>query len=278
MILIMILFSSIALAIAQYIDKHLANIGTSKTSYFYYTCLTMIPFASIMVLFEYFTNQLRFEFNIISFLLLIIAMIFRYLKQHTVMGCLKYLNPYEDSSYLSLSILIAFIIDIGLGIESLKMISVLSILFTLIGVFCIANSKLKIKNLQKDLLIRIFTTLVMSYTTHFILKYWSNAVFMLVLNLSLVILFAKGFHLSYHQQHRQELKWCLCQQIFGFSSLYLSNWLASRSVTLSTYVKPTSILIVFLISLFLKDNSKKPSIHQIIGILLVCVGILLINV
>ena len=232
-------------------------------------CLTMIPFSIIMVIIEYFTNQLRFELGIIPIILLLLAMFLRYKKQHTIVGCLKYLNPYEDSAYLTLSIIIAFIIDVILGIENLGIISILSILLTVIGVFVIADSKIKIKNLQKDLLIRISTSLLMSYVTHFILQYWSNAVFILILNLLLTI--------AFHIKHKKILKWVFIQQIFGFCSLYLSNYLSSNSVTLSSYVIPTSIIAVVIISIFFKDKKRKPTLKQILGIILVVTGICLIH-
>lgn len=264
-------------AIGQYLDKHLVNIGITRKDYFYYMCLTMIPFSIIMVVIEYLTNGLKFEFGIIPIILLLVAMFLRYKKQHTIVGCLKYLNPYEDSAYLSLSIVIAFIIDVVLGIENLGVISVLSIVLTVAGVFMIANSKIKVKNLQKDLLIRITTSLLLSYVTHFILKYWSNAVFMLILNLFLTIIFSKGYNFKYHKDHKKIIKWVFIQQIFGFCSLYLSNYLSSNSVTLSSYVRPTSIIAVVIISMFFKDKDKKPTIKQILGIISVVAGIFLIN-
>lgn len=264
-------------AVAQYLDKHLVNLGITRNDYFYYTCLTMIPFSIIMVIAEYFTNQLKFELGIIPIILLILALIFRYKKQHTIVGCLKYLNPYEDSAYLTLGIVIAFLIDVVLGVQNLQTISILSILLTVVGVFVIANAKIKIRNLQKDLLIRITTSLIMNYIAHFMLQYWSNAVFLLILNLLLTILFSKGYNLKYHKEHKTIVKWTTVQQIFGFISLYLTNFLASNSVTISSYVKPTSIIMVVFISMFLKDKEKKPSIKQIIGIILVVIGIFLIN-
>lgn len=264
-------------AIGQYLDKHLVNIGISRKDYFYYMCLSMIPFAIIMVIIEYYTNQLRFEFGIIPILLLILAMFLRYKKQHTIVGCLKYLNPYEESAYLTLSIIIAYIIDIVLGIENLGIISVLSILLTVIGVFVISNSKIKIKNLQKDLFVRIITSLLMSYVTHFILQYWSNAVFILILNLLLTIIFSKDYNLKYHKEHKKIIKWIFAQQVFGFCALYLSNYLSSNSVTLSSYVRPTSIIVVVIISMFFKDKHKRPTLKQILGIILVVTGICLIN-
>ena len=264
-------------AIGQYLDKHLVNIGISRKDYFYYMCFTMIPFSLIVVIVELYTGQLKFELRFISIILLIAAMFLRYKKQHTIVGCLKYLNPYEDSAYLISGIIVAFIIDVILGIENLKIISILSILLTVAGVFMIADSKIKIKNLQKDLIVRIITSLLMSYTTHFILQYWSNAVFILTLNLMLTIIFSKRYNFQYHKEHKNIIKWVLLQQLFGFASLYLSNYLSSNSVTLSSYVRPTSIIVVVIISLFYKDKKKKPSIKQILGIVLVILGICLIN-
>ena len=152
MIIYIIALAGLFGAIGQYLDKHLVNIGITRKDYFYYMCLTMIPFSVIMVIIEYYTNQLKFELGIVPILLLLIAMFLRYKKQHTIVGCLKYLNPYEDSAYLTLGIVVAFIIDVILGVENPGIISILSIILTIIGIFTVANSKIKIKNLQKNLI------------------------------------------------------------------------------------------------------------------------------
>lgn len=57
----------------------------------------------------------------------------------------------------------------------------------------------------------------------------------------------------------------------------MSNYLESNSVTLSSYVRPTSIIVVAIIAMFFKKKDKKPNIRQIIGILLVVLGICMIN-
>ena len=277
LLLYIVILAGIFGAIGQYIDKHLVNKGITRKDYFYYMCLSMIPFSIIMVIIEYLTNQLKFELNIIPFILLIIAMFLRYKKQHSIVGCLKYLNPYEESAYLTLGIIIAFVIDVILGIESIHLFSILSILLTVFGVFAIANSKLKIKNLQQDLMIRIIASLLMSYVTHYMLQYWSNAVFILIMNLLLTILFSKGYNFEYHKNQKNIIKWVFVQQTFGFCALYMSNYLASNSVTLSSYVRPTSIIVVAIIAMFFKKKDKKPNIRQIIGILLVVLGICMIN-
>lgn len=277
MLIILIISAALFGAIGQYIDKHLVNMGISRKDYFYYMCLSMLPFAGIMIAIEVATNQFKFSFEIIPILLLVVAMFLRYNKQKTIVGCLTHLNPYEDSAYLTLGILIAFIIDVLLGIQSLRIISVISIILTIVGVFLIANAKLKIKSLRLDILIRIVTSLLMGYVTHYILNYWSNAMFLFVLNLLLTLIFSKDYKFNYYKKQNNIIKWVFIQQAFGFTSLYLSNILTSNSVTLSNYVRPTSIIIVLLIALMFKDKEKKPTIKQIFGIILIVTGICLIK-
>ena len=277
MLIILIISAALFGAIGQYIDKHLVNMGISRKDYFYYMCLSMLPFAGIMIAIEVATNQFKFSFEIIPILLLVVAMFLRYNKQKTIVGCLTHLNPYEDSAYLTLGLLIAFIIDVLLGIQSLRIISVISIILTMVGVFLIANAKLKIKSLRLDILIRIATSLLMGYVTHYILNYWSNAMFLFVLNLLLTLMFSKDYKFNYYKRQRSIIKWVFIQQAFGFTSLYLSNILMSNSVTLSNYVRPTSIIIVLLIALMFKDKEKRPTIKQIFGIILIVTGICMIK-
>lgn len=277
MLIILIISAALFGAIGQYIDKHLVNMGISRKDYFYYMCLSMLPFSGIMIAIEVATNQFKFSFEIIPILLLVVAMFLRYNKQKTIVGCLTHLNPYEDSAYLTLGLLIAFIIDVLLGIQSLRIISVISIILTIVGVFLIANAKLKIKSLRLDILIRIATSLLMGYVTHYILNYWSNAIFLFVLNLLLTLIFSKDYKFNYYKKQNNIIKWVFIQQAFGFTSLYLSNILMSNSVTLSNYVRPTSIIIVLLIALMFKDKEKRPTIKQIFGIILIVTGICLIK-
>ena len=277
MLIILIISAALFGAIGQYIDKHLVNMGISRKDYFYYMCLSMLPFAGIMIAIEVTTNQFKFSFEIIPILLLVVAMFLRYNKQKTIVGCLTHLNPYEDSAYLTLGLLIAFIIDVLLGIQSLRIISVISIILTIVGVFLIANAKLKIKSLRLDILIRIATSLLMGYVTHYILNYWSNAMFLFALNLLLTLIFFKDYKFNYYKKQNNIIKWVFIQQAFGFTSLYLSNILMSNSVTLSNYVRPTSIIIVLLIALMFKDKEKRPTIRQVFGIILIVMGIFLIK-
>ena len=72
LLIYVVILAGIFGAIGQYIDKHLVNKGISRSDYFYYMCLSMIPFSVIMVVVEYFTNRLKFELSIITMILLVV--------------------------------------------------------------------------------------------------------------------------------------------------------------------------------------------------------------
>ncbi len=273
-----VILAALMSSIGTYIDKHLVNKGISRNDYFYYMCLSMIPFSIIMIIIEILTHNFKFEFSIIPIILLILAMFVRYKKQHTVVGCLTHLNPYESVTYMSLGIILAFIIDSILGIKQFNIVTLISIVLTLVGVFTLADVKLKIKSLQKDLIIRIICEVAMGYITHYILKYWSNASFIFILNLLLSIIFSKDYTLQYHKKNKEILKWVFIQQTFGFCSTYLGNYLSSSSVVLSSYTKPISIVLTILIAFFIKKNQKTPKLSDVIAVFLVALGIGLLNI
>lgn len=181
-------------------------------------------------------------------------------------------------TYMSLGIILAFIIDSILGIKQFNIITLVSIVLTLIGVFTLADVKLKIKSLQKDLIIRIVCEITMGYITHYILKYWSNANFIFILNLLLTIIFSKGYTFQYHKENKNILKWVFIQQTFGFCSTYLGNYLSSNSVVLSSYTKPVSIILTILVAFVIKSNEKKPKLLDVFAVFLVAVGIGLLNI
>ena len=117
-----VILAALMATIGTYIDKHLVNKGISRNDYFYYMCLSMIPFSIIMIVIEILTNNFKFEFSIIPIILLLLAMFVRYKKQHAIVGCLTHLNPYESVTYMSLGIILAFIIDsiLGIGINNIN--------------------------------------------------------------------------------------------------------------------------------------------------------------
>ena len=107
-----IIFAAIFTTIGNYIDKGIVDKGISRKNYFYYMCLTMIPFALITMLLEIKTGNFKFSFNLVPIILLIIASILRYLKQKSNVVCLRNLEPYELKTYMSITLIICFIIDV----------------------------------------------------------------------------------------------------------------------------------------------------------------------
>lgn len=273
-----VILAALMATIGTYIDKHLVNKGISRNDYFYYMCLSMIPFSIIMIIIEIVTNNFKFEFSIIPIILLVLSMYIRYKKQHTIVGCLEHLNPYESVTYMSLGIVLAFIIDSILGIKQFSIITLSSIILTLIGVFVLADVKLKIKSLQKDLIVRILCEVCMGYITHYILKYWSNASFIFILNLLLTLIFSKGYTVQYNKKNKEIIKWVFIQQTFGFCSTYLGNYLSSNSVLLSSFTRPVSIVLTILVAFVIKENTKKPKLADIFAVFLVALGIGLLNI
>lgn len=137
--------------------------------------------------------------------------------------------------------------------------------------------KINIKNINKDLIIRIITDVIMGYITYVALKYCSNSIFILFLNLMLVIFFTPIYKPYKNNKISKKIfGLIILQQAFGFSYTYIGNYLSSQSVTLSKFVLPISLILI-VISAFLLKRDKKPNLRNIFGIVVVSVGILLIN-
>ncbi len=275
--LMLVILNAFLNTIAQYIDKNLVGKGITRKDYFYYMCLSMVPFSVIMILIEIFTGQAKFELNLFTIIILVVAMFLRYKKQHAVQGSLTHLNPYEISAYMSLGVILAYITDCLLGINKFTYITASSIIITLIGVFILADAKVKIKQLQKDMIVRIIGEVGLGYAAHYILKYWSNGIYILLLNLSLTLLFSKGYNFKYNKDHKEIIKWVFIQQSFGFFTVYIGNYLSSNSVTLYQYVRPIGIVFTILVAFGLKNIDRKPKLKDLLAVILVAFGVYLIN-
>lgn len=97
------------------------------------------------------------------------------------------------------------------------------------------------------------------------------------MNLSLTIIFSKGYNWNYHKEHKNIIKWVFIQQSFGFFTVYLGNYLSSNSVMLYQYVKPITIVFTILMAYFIKTETKKPKVKDIFAVGLVAIGIELLN-
>lgn len=270
---IILVITALLSSIAQIIDKKLVSNSITKQDYFYLMSLSMIPFASIMVYIEYINNKLRFDCSLILFILIVLAMVLRYVKQNSIVGSLKHLTPYENAAYMTTSIILAYSIDIFIGSKTLSYVAITSICLILCGVFCIANSKKRPTGLIKYMTTRIVATLLISYTTYYALVHISNALFILIVNLLLTIIFSGKYKINYYKENSNIIKLVFLQQSFGFSYLYLYNYLVSSSVTIAYYVQPTALIFLLLTA---TSSKEKPKMIQVIGIICIIIGLILI--
>lgn len=219
----------------------------------------------------------KFEFGITPILLLLAAAILRYLQMHAVVGMVRKLEPYQYQTYLTMAIVLTYIIDCAIGTRALSIYSIASIVLVLSGVLMIGSFKLEFNSLNKDILIRVATGIFQGYVTYYILRYWSNAVYIFGLNMVLTLPFLKRYNMEYHHKQANIIKWVFIQQTFGFAAVYITNMLMSQSVTLGVYVVPASIVMSFLFSFIKNYSGKSLSVKNLTAIALVISGILLLR-
>lgn len=263
--------ASICSSISTYIDKFIVNFGINRKTYFFFMCLTIIPFAFFSLWFE----PIRFQFDLIPIVLLGVAMVLRYYKQQSIVGILTYLEPHEVTTYMSLSILLAYVIDCILSIKYFSVFSIFAIFLILFGVFSLSKVKLSIKSLRFDLIVRIVTDLGIGYVAFYILKFWSNSIYILILNLLLVFVNLGNKKIQFRISKKLFLL-LFVQQIFGFGLIYLANYLSSHAVIYSQMVKPIALIFTTLFS-FIIHMKNKPSKQDLFYILLVIIGLVVLE-
>ena len=275
---ILIILAAIIGTIGTYINKKIVERGISRENFFYYMCLTMVFFSCGSLGLEASNETLKFEFSLPLVLLLILAMILRYLRQTSFVGYCRKLEPYEFETYMSFSLVICFIIDVIIGSQSFNLFKLLSIIFIILGIAFTYNVKLNVRNIQKDLLLKMIAEIGTSYIVFNAMRYVSNGIFILLLNLSLVIIFT-FIYKPYKKENRipnDLLLLFFIQQTFGFSRTYISNYLSSQSATLAHFISPVSLIFITIFA-FIFRKEHKPNMKNILGICLACVGILLIK-
>ncbi len=276
-IILLTFLTAVISSIASYVDKHLMNLGISRKDYFYYMCLSMVPFSVFMIVIECITGNFKLEMSIIPIIALIFAMATRYFKQMSLAKMGQKLEVFENLSYMSLGIILSYIVDILIGIRDFNIWYVCFIIIVLIGVFSLSNVKLRLKNLKKDLIIRIIGEVALGFIANIILRYWSNAFYIFILNALLTIVFSKNYSFNYHKKHKKIIKWVFIQQSFGFFYIYLYNYLSSISVTTSNLVKPITLVLSFIFAYFVRENKRKPKAKDFASLCLIVLGVVLLN-
>ena len=275
---LLIILCAIISTIGTYINKKIVDKGISRENFFYYMCLTMVFFSCGSLALEVKSNNFHFEFSWILVVLLILAMLLRYARQTSFVGYCRKLEPYEFETYMSFSLVICFIIDCLIGAQNFSAFKVLSILFIILGIIFTYNVKINVMNIQKDLILKLIAEVGTSYIIYYALRYCSNGLFILCINLILVIIFT-FIYKPYKKENRISKELFILffiQQAFGFSKTYISNYLSSQSATLAHFISPVSLILITLMAFVLK-REQKPSMKNMLGIGMACLGILLIK-
>ena len=273
-------FTSMFWAIQSYIEKRTVGSGVSRRDFFFYSCLCLIPFAVIML----FLTPFYFNLSYILILILVASLFLRYGKLTAIVSTVEHLVPYESEAYMCLGIILAYVTDCIIGIKSFSYWGYLSIVITLFGVFLIADVKLQIKKLRINLIIRIFCDLGLGYCARYALQYCSNAMYILLLNSLIVIVFSWKYKFSYHKENQGIIKLVSVQQFTAFICLYLGNIVAQQSITAYAFIRPISLVYCVIIAFFYKNKTvlngksgeaRQPKIKDIIAIALIVSGICL---
>lgn len=268
-----ILIAALFRTVDTFIDKVLTQKGISRFDYFFYMCVSMLPFAAVMMLYE----PLKMKLELFPLMLLALAALLRYYQQHAVVGMVRKLEPYQYQTYLTMGLVITYLVDCYLGTRILGWQSVVSVVLVLGGVSLIGNFRFEYNSLNKDILIRILCGILQGYVTFYILKYWSNAFYIFSLNFVLTVPFIKKYCSEEHHNRTEIIKWVFLQQAFGFIAVYLTNSLMAKSVTVGIYVVPVAIVMAFLFSFFKNYSGKRFVAKDALAVAMVTIGVLLLK-
>ena len=276
----LVALSSLVLAVQSYVEKRAVSSGVSRHDFFFYACSCLVPFAAIMI----FLTPFYFNFSYILVIILLVSIVLRYGKMTSIVSTVEHLVPYESEAYMCFSVVLAYIIDCILGIKDFSYWGVLSVFITLFGVFLIADVKLQIKKLRINLLIRIICDVGLGYCARYALIYCSNAMYIFLTNLLIILIFCWRYKFEYHKNNWNKIKLVIVSQFLGFLYLYIGNIVAQQSVTAYAFVRPFSLALCVVIAFFYKDQAvsgslsgepRQPKVKDVIAIVFIIAGICL---
>ena len=292
---LLILLVGISSAICNYIIKHMIKSNPTKAEYTFWACLALLPFSLSVILLQPFLSQLpfneasllfeplKFDFSWWVLLLIAISAVIRILNLTSIVTVMTHLDPHEAMSYGTFAIIITYFIDVAIGKASFKWVSFLTLFLILAGVMLIHNKKINMKALFLGLCINILTQVIYGYLVYYILKYWSNALYMFLVNLVAVVVLIiaalfKGHTIDSLKSHKNFIGWMFAAQTMAFFMLYISNFLNTKAVTLMMLTNPMKIVMGLILGFFIiKDMERKPSWKDGLAVAMISVGVLFLK-
>ena len=269
--MLFVAFTSIFWAVQSYAEKRTVRTGISRNDFFFYSCLCLIPFAAITLIF----TPVYFNPSYWLILIFAVSVLLRYGKLTAIVSTVEKLVPYESEAYMCLGIILAYIIDSVTGIKSFTYWGVLSVLLAVAGVFLIADIKLQIKKLRINLIIRIICDVGLGYAARYALIFCSNSLYILILNAIIVLISFHRYKFKSHKENFPVIKLVLVQQFLGFICLFLGNIAAQQSVTSYAFIRPITLTFCVLTAFITKKEERTPKIKDLFAVALIAGGICL---
>ena len=185
------------------------------------------------------------------------------------------LVPYESEAYMCLGVILAYIIDCIASIKLFTLWGSLSILFAVAGVFLISDVKLQIRRLRIDLCFRIACDVGLGFVTRYALSFCSNALYILLLNAIIVMIWAHKYKPSTYKENFPVIKLVIFQQFLGFICLFLGNIAVQQSVTAYAFIRPLALGFCILAAFVTKKEARTPRIKDFVAGVLIIGGVCL---
>lgn len=270
-----LLLATVASVILSYYDKKGVSSGISSIQYIFLKMLALIPFCFILFLIYPF----EFEINLISIVLILGLLIINLTNYLGFIGVVKQTSPYETSVLLSLTTPLIYIIDILIGVEELQLFSLLFLSLVVIGVITMSKNEINLKKFKGSLFLSIISTIAKGYLIHFLLKYVSIPVYLMIVHIvtAFIIFSFLNKQLSIKKLTKNDFKWAFATQFIGIISLAANAILAKISVSLYMLRTPARLILSVISSYFIKGKQygQKPSLKKLVGASITILGILL---
>jgi hypothetical protein len=158
-----------------------------------------------------------------------------------IVSTVEHLVPYESEAYMCLGVILAYVADCILGIKTFSHWGVLSIILALLGVFLIADVKFQIKRFRINLIIRLVCDVGLGYCARYALLYCSNAMYILLLNLMIVLIFWVEVQAQSSQRESGHYQVCCDPAVLGIH-LFVSWKYRRTAIRYCLRVYPAYIL------------------------------------
>lgn len=244
------------------------QLGIKSKDYYFALTIGLLIFSPFLFLITPFTLS---SFSVLVIGLILITAINRAVGLMSFTEGLKNITPMEMNSFVSITVLVTYVIDVLTKTSAFHYISVAVLLLVLIGCFIISNGSIGFQKAKFELFAKIVTDVFAAYLNHYALNYMNAATFVFLISLFSTIMilpFIKQFGVT-----KKGLKRGLSINVFGTLNFWSVTLVAGISPTLYILLSPLAMTITILATaLFTKKEhyTKK----QYLGSVITLIGIL----